>query len=108
MKSMYLKKQIVIEKVKLEELRKEQTITSETHELKSEKVDDLERLKELRYKLSIYNCLGYNMDKYYRYYQAGRLEEKLSGQYDESSISEIREYFETKDSSPLKKKCRKK
>lgn len=48
------------------------------------------------------------MDKYYRYYQAGRLEEKLSGQYDESSISEIREYFETKDSSPVKKKCRKK
>ena len=65
-------------------------------------------LKELRNKLSIYNSLRYNIDKYYRYYQAGRLEEKLSGQYDESSISEIGGYFETKDSSPVKKKCRKK
>ena len=39
---------------------------------------------------------------------AGKLEEKLGGQYDESSISEIMEYFETKDSSLVKKKCRKK
>lgn len=68
----------------------------------------MERLRELRNKLSLYKSLGYNMDKYYRYYQVGRLEEKLSGQYDESSISEIRGYFETKDSSPVKKKCRKK
>ena len=104
----YLKKQIWIEKEKLEELRKEQSLTSDTQELKSEKVDDLKRLIELRYKLSLYNSLGYNMDKYYRYYHAGKLEEKLSGQYDESSINEIMEYFETKDSYPVKKKCRKK
>ena len=89
-------------------MKKEQVIISDPQEFKVEKVDDLERLKELRNKLSLYNSLGYNMDKYYRYYHAGRLEEKLSRQYDESSISEIREYLETKDSSPVKKKCRKK
>lgn len=104
----YLSKKLEQEKSKLEELKKEQVIISEPQEFKVEKVDDLERLKELRNKLSLYNSLGYNMDKYYRYYQSGRLEEKLSGQYDESSISEIREYFETKDSFPVKKKCRKK
>ena len=104
----YLSKKLEQEKSKLEELKKEQVIISDPQEFKVEKVDDLERLKELRNKLSLYNRLGYNMNKYYRYYQAGRLEEKLSRQYDESSISEIREYFETKDSSLVKKKCRKK
>lgn len=104
----YLSKKLEQEKSKLEELKKEQVIISDPQEFKVEKVDDLERLKELRNKLSIYNSLGYNMNKYYRYYQAGKLEEKLSGQYDESSISEIKEYFETKDSSLVKKKCRKK
>ena len=96
------------EKSKLEELKKEQVIISEPQEFKVEKVDDLERLRELRNKLSLYNRLGYNMNKYYRYYQAGKLEKKLSRQYDESSICEIKEYFETKDSSLVKKKCRKK
>lgn len=104
----YLSKKLEQEKSKLEELKKEQVIISDSQEFKVEKVDDLERLKELRNKLSLYNRLGYNMNKYYRYYQAGKLEKKLSRQYDESSISEIREYFETKDSSPVKKKCRKK
>ena len=104
----YLSKKLEQEKSKLEELKKEQVMISNPQEFKVEKVDDLERLKELRNKLSLYNRLGYNMNKYYRYYQAGRLEEKLSGQYDESSISEIKEYFETKDSSLVKKKCRKK
>ena len=104
----YLSKKLEQEKSKLEELKKEQVIISDPQEFKVEKVDDLERLKELRNKLSLYNRLGYNMNKYYRYYQAGKLEKKLSRQYDESSISEIKEYFETKDSSPLKKKCRKK
>lgn len=104
----YLSKKLEQEKSKLEELKKEQVIISDPQEFKVEKVDDLERLKELRNKLSLYNSLGYNMNKYYRYYQAGKLEKKLSRQYDESSISEIKEYFETKDSSLVKKKCRKK
>lgn len=104
----YLSKKLEQEKSKLEELKKEQVIISDPQEFKVEKVDDLERLKELRNKLSLYNRLGYNMNKYYRYYQAGKLEKKLSRQYDESSISEIKEYFETKDSYPVKKKCRKK
>lgn len=104
----YLSKKLEQEKSKLEELKKEQVIISDPQEFKVEKVDDLERLKELRNKLSLYNRLGYNMNKYYRYYQAGKLEKKLSRQYDESSISEIKEYFETKDSSLVKKKCRKK
>ena len=104
----YLSKKLEQEKSKLEELKKEQVIISDPQEFKVEKIDDLERLKELRNKLSLYNRLGYNMNKYYRYYQAGKLEKKLSRQYDESSISEIKEYFETKDSSLVKKKCRKK
>ncbi len=104
----YLSKKLEQEKSKLEELKKEQVIISDSQEFKVEKVDDLERLRELRNKLSIYNSLGYNMNKYYRYYQEGELEKKLSRQYDESSISEIKEYFETKDSSLVKKKCRKK
>lgn len=104
----YLSKKLEQEKSKLEELKKEQVIISDPQEFKVEKVDDLERLKELRNKLSLYNRLGYNMNKYYRYYQEGKLEKKLSRQYDESSISEIMEYFETKDSSLVKKKCRKK
>lgn len=104
----YLSKKLEQEKSKLEELKKEQVIIGDPQEFKVEKVDDFERLKELRNKLSLYNRLGYNMNKYYRYYQAGKLEKKLSRQYDESSISEIKEYFETKDSSLVKKKCRKK
>lgn len=104
----YLSKKLEQEKSKLEELKKEQVIISDPQEFKVEKVDDFERLKELRNKLCLYNRLGYNMNKYYRYYQAGKLEKKLSRQYDESSICEIKEYFETKDSSLVKKKCRKK
>lgn len=100
----YLKKQLVIEKDKLEELKNEQTITSETQEFKVEKVDDLERLKVLRSWFNLYNDLGYNLETFYKYYEQGKLDEKLRKYYTETGIEAAKEYVSEQGPKLVKRK----
>lgn len=100
----YLKKQIVIEKDKLEELKNEQTMTDETQEFKVEKVDDLERLKAVRSWFNLYNDLGYNLKTYYKYYEQGNLDKKLRKYYTEAGIEAAKEYLEEQGPKLVKRK----
>lgn len=100
----YLTKQIIIEKEILDELKLEQTKTDENREFEVKKVDDLEILKILRSHLNLYNDLGYNGKKYYKYLEQGKLEEKLQDHYNEYGVELAREYLEEKGKTFVKKK----
>lgn len=90
----YLINQLSKEKEKLEKLNISQTITSKNVDYKVEKVNDLNKLRELQNWLILYNDLGYEIEKYYTYYQQGKLEEKLNKYYNEYGIAAIKEYLE--------------
>ncbi len=98
----FLKKQIEKEKEYLETLKREKTHNNVNDEFKMIEVDDLQKLKELRSKLELYYILGYNDEKYYKYYQKGCLDEKLEKDYNEADIQLVKEYLEEKGTS-LKK-----
>ena len=100
----YLTEQIIVEKEILEELKLEQTKTHENKEFEVKKVDDLETLKILRSHLNLYNDLGYNVEKYYKYLEQGKLEEKLKEYYNEYGIKLAKEYLEEKGKTFVKKR----
>ena len=94
----YLQKELEIQKVKLEELKKDKTKDNEfNEEFKVGKVDDLEVLNKLRNWLILYSNLGYNTEKYYRLHQKGKLEEKLKRDgYTEFACECAKEFIEEK------------
>ena len=69
----YLKKEVVIQKAKLEELKQDKTKTTEISEFKVEKVNDLERLNALESWITLYSNLGYSIEEYYKLWQKGEL-----------------------------------
>lgn len=100
----FLKQQLGEEKEKLVNLKKEKTRTKENKEFRVVKVNDLEELKKLRDWLDIYYDLGYNEEKYHKYLENGKLEEKLKKQYTEKGIEFVKEYLEEKGPGLVKKK----
>ncbi len=99
----FLKQQIIIEKQKLFELEKEKTKNREDKRFKSVEVDDLEKLKALKSYLNLYYDLGYNGEKYYKYYLQGKLDNKLCKYYNDVGIELAKEYLEEKVSTLVKK-----
>lgn len=87
---------LVIEKEKLVELQKNKTKNNENNEFRVVEVNDKEKLTSLRNYLSLFYDLGYNSDKYYKYYEQGILEEKLKKHYDEDGIQAAKKYLEEK------------
>ena len=104
----FLKQQIIIEKQKLSELKKEKTKNRDDKEFKSVEVDDLEKLKALKSYLNLYYDLGYNGEKYYKYYLQGKLDNKLCKYYNDIGIELAKEYLEEKGHTLVKKKNTKK
>ena len=100
----YLKNQIVIEKQALEDLKKEKTQDEENKEFRVVEVNDTEKLKELRNYLNLYYNLGYNIEKYYKYYEQGKLDDKLKKQYNNEDINLAIEYLQEKGPTLVKKK----
>lgn len=100
----YLKKQIVEEKEYLIELKEEKTKSEEKQDFRVVKVDDLERLKAVKSWLHLYYDLGYNGEKYYGYYQKGKLDTKLGKHYNENGIENAKKYLEEKAPTLVKKK----
>lgn len=101
----FLKKQVVIQKQKLEELKQDKTKTTEISEFKVEKVDDLETLNALKSWLVLYSNLGYNMDEYYKLYQDDKLEEHLKSKgYTEEACECAKEFVSEKAPTLVKRK----
>lgn len=100
----FLKKQIMEEREKLVELKKDKTISDDKKEFRVVEVNDLERLKQLKSLFSLYYNLGYHDEKLYDYYQKGKLDSKLSECFNEEEIQAAKEYLEEKGPTLVRKR----
>lgn len=100
----FLQKQIVEEKRKLEDLKKEKKKEEKVKDFKVVEVDDKQQLNALKSYLSLYFDLGYNVEKYFSYYQQGKLDEKLGKCYTDTDIGIAKEYLEEKGPTLVKRK----
>ena len=99
----YLKKQITIEKQKLEKLQKDKKKKKENKKFGVVVVDDKAKLAESKSNSDFYYNVGYNENKYFKYYQQGRLNDKLQKDYNDAEIKKVEEYLEEKGPKFLKK-----
>lgn len=101
----YLNKEIKIQKEKLEKLKKEKTITTEASGFSVKEVNDIEELNNLESWLILYSNLGYDMRKYYKLYQSGKLEEYLENEgYTEVACECAKEYVSEQGPKLVKRK----
>ena len=100
----FLKKQVEKEKEILTSLKKHKTKDNLSTEILSKKVDDLQELKALREKLVLFYDLGSNEKKYYRYYQQGKLDEKLHEQCGTLDVDMVKEHLQEKGPTLVKKR----
>ena len=101
----YLKSQLKKEKenlIKLQNEKNTKRILDKQYCFKT--VDDLKQLKRIKFYLNLYYNLGYNENKYYRYFQQGKLDKKLQKSYIKEEIDIAKEYFEEKEKVLVKKK----
>lgn len=103
----YLNKQIVKEKEKLKTLQKNKTKNNEINEFKTVQISSLDDLRKLRDHIGLLFDLGYNEKKYYKYFEEGKLDKKLSKCYNEKGIEVAKEYFEEKGPTLVKIKNKK-
>lgn len=90
-----LKKILVKEKEKLEELRSVKEKNLSIEELKSDKVNDEEKLRELIDKLYLYRALSDNIKYYYKRYENDKLESYFNNHsYSEEQMSLISNFLE--------------
>ena len=100
----YLEKEIEIQKQKLEELKKDKTKPNETPEFKVKKVNDLDALNQLKNSLVLYSNLGYDLQRYYKLYEKGKLEKCLKNEgYTELECESAKEYIEEKGPTLVKR-----
>lgn len=100
----FLQKQIIEEKQKLEDLKKEKKRAKEDKEFRVVEVDDEQQLKALKSYLSLYFDLGYNVEEYFKYYQHGKLDKKLRKYYTDKGIDVAKEYLEEKGPTLVRRK----
>ena len=99
----FLKSKIEKEKVKLETLRNAETKSNNLKGVTSSKVDDKEALEESKRYFELYRDLGFNLDKFNKYYKRGVLEDKLS-KFDEEFATITKEYYEENGPKLIKKR----
>lgn len=100
----YLKRNLVEQKENLEELKSDKTNSKEVEGFYVSKVDNIEALKKLRNFLSFYYDLGYNEEKYFRYYQKGKLDNYLGKFVNDVGIQFANQHFEEKGPTLVKRK----
>ncbi len=100
----YSKKELVELKEGLNELKLDKTNSKKTEEFYVSKVDSKEELKKLRNYLIFCYKLGYNEQKYFKYYQQGKLESYLEKTTTDTGIEFINKHFEEKGPTLVKKK----
>lgn len=103
----FLREQVKIEKEKLKELKQEKSKIQENTEFRTVKVNDTQQLETLNNYLELYYDLGYNGEKYYQYYQQGKLEKKLKKYYSDSGVQLAKEYIEENGYSLVLRKRKK-
>ena len=103
----FLQKQLIEEKQALEDLKKEKKRDEENKEFRVVEVDDKQQLNTLKDYVELYFDLGYNAEKYLRYYQQGKLDKKLRKHYTDKGIEVAKEYLEEKRPTLVKKKKQK-
>lgn len=105
----YLKKQIVVEKEKLIQMKMNNTKDKENTEFRTVNVNDLKKIQAFISWLNLYYDLGYNGDKYYAYYQKyGYLPKKIQNNYTELGQEIIKDYLQENGSTLVKTRKRKK
>lgn len=100
----YLNKKLVEERQKLDELKNNKINTEKDSTLKFAKVNDVEKLKQLKHYLELYGYLGYDTKKLYKYLEKGNLEKKLSKYCDNEDIELAKIFLEEKGPKLVKKK----
>ena len=100
----HLNEQLMKEKQKLQSLIENKTKQKENKEFRVVKVNDLEQLKELRNNIAFYYDLGYNQEKFYKYFERDNLDKKLNSYYTEEGVKEAKEYIESTAPQLVKKK----
>lgn len=92
----YLKKLLIEQKEDLEELKLDKSNTKTSKDFSVSRVDDIEALKKLKNYLSFYYNLGCNEEKYFKYYQKGKLDNHLARFMNEDGIYYANQHFEEK------------
>ena len=77
---------------------------NEDKEFRVVKVDDKKQLQTLKQYLNFYYDLGYNEEKYFKYYQQGKLDDKLRKRYNDTGVEAAKEYLEEKGPTLVKRK----
>lgn len=90
----FLKDKLVEEKQKLESLKKEKSKENEDSAFRVVKVNDVEKLKQLKHSLELYRKLGYDLKKLYKYLENGTLEKKLNKYYSNNDVELARQFLE--------------
>lgn len=99
-----LEKDLIAAKNRLNQLKLDkQTTQYKDNKFKVVKVNDKERLREIKNNLIIYYNCGYYKDKYLKYYEKGNLKYKLR-RYNDKDVQVITSYIESEKSKSLVKK----
>lgn len=99
----YLKKRLEEEKQILSKLKEDKSKYYTEMGYAPKKVDDINKLKALRDRLSLLYDLGYNKQKYKRWYQQGILDEKLENNYSYDDIRIIKNHLKNKGKTLVKR-----
>lgn len=92
------------EKETLEELKKNKTNSRNDNSFYASKIDDSKHLNSIDDWLYLYYSLGYDEDKFLKYYQKGILKEKLlAKEYNENQVNFVKDYFEENGPKLVKK-----
>ena len=100
----YLKKNIIREQEKLEELNRNKNYEHENKNFRMVKIND-EAIKNLNSELKLYYSCGYNGKKYYKYYKKHKqLPKELIETFKNGEIEIIREFLEEKGPQLVKRR----
>lgn len=99
----HLKKSLVLAKEHLEKLKLDKTNTNEIEDSFVSKVGSNKELRKLNRESLFYYKLGYNEEKYFKYYQQGTLENHLSKFDNYREIPLANQYFQEKEKVLQKK-----
>lgn len=95
-----LKEELAFAKENLETIKQEKKPASNVEGFRTEKVKDEEVINHIQSSISLYNDLGHNGEKYYRYYQKhSELPKKVREHYTELGQELIVDYLENYESS---------
>lgn len=80
-------------------MKQDKSKASECTGFRTVKVNDSQLLEVFKNYLNLCFDLGYNGEKYYQFYQQGRLDKKLQKCYSDNEIQIVKDYLEGKGSS---------